>query len=140
MKKGSYLLILILVTFTSNAQSIIGKWKSIDSNSQKEMAIIEIYQKDNKYYAKLKEILNVNKSHAECKECAAKIKNKSLLGKLIIKDLVKSTIDYNSGILIDPFSDKQYNCEIKFIGENKLKVRAFTGFYLFGKTQYWVRF
>lgn len=138
--KKSCVFLFLLFSITSFSQTIVGKWKSIDENSNKEMAIIEVYEQNNTYFAKLIEILQVNKSHANCPDCSAKIKNKSLLGKIIIKDLKISENEYNSGTLIDPFSNKEYSCNIKPIGNNKLKVRAFTGFYLFGKTQYWIRF
>jgi uncharacterized protein (DUF2147 family) len=134
-------LILLFSTF-AHAQSIVGTWKTIDEKSLKEMAIVEIYKQNNKYFAKLTEILNVNKSHSSCPDCSAKIKNKSLLGKIIIKELEleKNKNQYSSGTLIDPFSDKQYSCVIKFIDKNKINVRAYSGFYLFGKSQTWIRF
>lgn len=133
-------IILFFSTFV-NAQTIVGKWKTIDEKSLKEMAVVEIYKQDNKYFAKLIEILNVNKSHSSCPDCSAKIKNKSLLGKIIVKDLQldKEENQYSSGTLIDPFSDKNYSCIIKNIDKNKIKVRAYSGFYLFGKTQTWIR-
>jgi uncharacterized protein (DUF2147 family) len=131
----------ILVFFISNViycQSIVGKWKTIDEKTKKELAVIEIYQKNNKYYGKLIKIINVLSSHAECEKCSAKIKNNSLIGKNVIISLNREDKEFK-GFLIDPFSDKKYKCIIKYINNNFLNVTAYIGFPIFGRSQNWVR-
>lgn len=129
----------MLLADVAYSQSIIGKWKTIDDKTQTALSVIEIYEKDNKYDGKLLEILNILPSHANCEKCAAKIKNKSLLGKEVILDLKQSNPKGYKGKLIDPFSDKSYSCTIKMISNTTIQVTAHMGLPVFGRTQHWVR-
>ena len=43
----------LLLTFSVNAQSVTGKWKTIDDESGKARSVVEIYQKEDKYYGKI---------------------------------------------------------------------------------------
>ena len=57
--KKLFLFIVCLFTFlvSGNAQSIFGKWKTIDDDTGEAKSIVEIYELDGKAYAKVVEIL-----------------------------------------------------------------------------------
>jgi uncharacterized protein (DUF2147 family) len=132
-------LFLIFITTSIFSQSIEGKWRTIDAETQKELSIIEIYKKNNQYYGKLIKILNVLSSHADCEKCSAKIKNNSLIGKDVIVKMSKNNSQYK-GKLIDPFSDKSYNCIIDVISNSSLEIKVYSMFPLFGRTQNWIKY
>ncbi|MEZ4877276.1 MAG: DUF2147 domain-containing protein [Flavobacterium sp.] len=131
-------LVLFFIVFSTSifAQTIEGKWKTIDTKTQKELSIIEIYKKDNQFYGKLLKISNVLSSHADCEKCFAKIKNNSLIGKNVIVKMQKQDNLYK-GKLIDPFSDKSYTCVIKMLSNSTLEINAYSVLPLFGRTQIW---
>jgi uncharacterized protein (DUF2147 family) len=129
---------ILIITQVSYCQSIVGRWKTIDTKTQKELSIIEISKNDEQYTGKLVKILNVLRSHSNCPKCSAKIKNNSLIEKDVLVDLQKEENEYY-GFLIDPFSDKIYNCTIKIISQNTLEINAYRFLPIFGRTQKWER-
>lgn len=125
--------------FYSQNQTVVGKWKTIDDETGKAKSIVEIYEKSGKIYGKVIEILDLEHKNNVCKDCAGEDKNKPILGLVIIKGLKKEGDDYTNGKILDPKNGKMYKCFITLESKDKLKVRGFIGFSLFGRTQYWSR-
>jgi len=142
MKKNILILIacIALGTFTSNAQSIFGKWKTIDDGTGKEKSIVEIYNENGKAYAKVLQVLEKGKEDKICDLCKGDKKNKPVKGMVIINGLSQDNDEWNNGKILDPKTGKEYKCYITLVDENKLKVRGFIGFAIIGRTQYWIRF
>lgn len=139
--KNSFLVLLILLcgTVSLSAQSITGKWKTIDDTTGKEKSIIEITEKDGKYYGKIIKLLNPSVENPVCDKCPGVEKGKPIVGLTIIKGLVKKGSEYTDGKITDPESGKEYKCTIKPNGSNKLDVRGYVGISLLGRTQTWVK-
>lgn len=130
-------LFLLLANFTiSNAQEIVGKWKTIDDKTGKAKSIIEIYQKNDKYFGKIIEIFDKSRKDALCEKCSGSEKNKPVLGLVIVKGIEKKDNVYENGTIMDPENGKVYSCTITPM-KNKLKVRGFLGISMFGRTQTW---
>ena len=53
MKQLSILIILFISAATVSAQSIVGKWKTIDDETGKPKSIVEIFEKNGKVYGKI---------------------------------------------------------------------------------------
>ena len=67
MKNRILILFVSLFVMTSiNAQSITGKWKTIDDDTGKEKSVVEIYKKDGKYYGKVISIVDPKKRDKKC--------------------------------------------------------------------------
>lgn len=135
----STLAIVLLTVTTLSAQSVLGKWKTIDDNTGEAKSIVEIYEKDGKVHGKIKEIFNKDRSDALCVECEGADKDKPVLGMVIIRGLEKDGDEYNGGKVLDPENGTFYKCYITLEEPNKLKVRGYVGFSMFGRTQYWLR-
>ena len=136
--KHLFLFFLIALNLTAKAQSITGQWETYDDKTKEKKALIEIYKTNNTYSAKI--IKNfVGEHDAICDECKGDKKNKPIKGLIIIEDLKKNDSEYNGGTILDPESGEIYSCHLKLVNSNKLKVRGFLGFSLFGRTQYWRR-
>lgn len=108
-------LILIIVSFTANAQtsnSILGKWKDA-GHPEKQ---IEISSQNGKYYGKS---INASKPNEN--------------GKTVLKDLIwsESSKSYK-GILINPGNGDEFKIEIKLFGIDRFKFTA--GKYIFSRT------
>ncbi|TDS58862.1 DUF2147 domain-containing protein [Myroides indicus] len=126
------------VLFVS-AQSVTGKWRTIDDNTGKEKSIVEIYEENGKYFGKIVQLLNPTKKNPTCDACPGDDKGKPIEGLVIIKDLQKKGDEYTGGKITDPQSGKQYKCTIKLNGKDKLDVRGYVGISLIGRTQTWLK-
>lgn len=140
MKKITLLLLLILVSFNSNSQSIFGKWKTVDDETGKEKSIVEIYRSQNgKAFAKIIELLEKDKENKLCENCKGSNKNKPIKGMVIINGLTEDDDEWNDAKILDPKTGKEYKCYISLEEPSKLKVRGYIGFALIGRTQYWFK-
>lgn len=123
----------------ANAQSVVGKWRTIDDATGQEKSIVEIYKQNGKYFGKVIKVLNPSKPNPTCDKCPGDDKGKPVEGLVIIKDLQKKGDEYTGGKITDPQSGKQYKCTIKLNGSDKLDVRGYVGISLIGRTQTWLK-
>ncbi len=136
--KHIFFLILLALSLSINAQSIVGEWQTFDDATNEKKAVIEIYKKNQYYFGKIAKTISGNRD-AVCKECKGDKKGKPILGLVIIENLRSNGKKFDGGTILDPQSGDTYNCNLELINKNKLKVRGFLGFSIFGRTQYWLR-
>lgn len=140
MKRLTFLLMMLVSgTFMMQAQSVTGKWKTIDDETGEAKSIVEIFEKDGKIYGKVVEILNPAKKNAKCTECKGADKDKPIQGLVILKGLTKDGNEWSGGQILDPNKGKHYKCVITLNGKDKLDVRGYVGISLIGRTQTWHR-
>ena len=140
MKKELLTVVAFLfVLFSINAQSVFGKWKTIDDETGEEKSIVEIYEDRGKVYGKVVEILNKDRVDIVCDKCEGEKKDQPILGMIIIEDLEKEDAIYKGGTITDPQKGNEYKCKIWLDEENAnmLNVRGYVAF-LF-RTQNWYR-
>jgi uncharacterized protein (DUF2147 family) len=126
-----------LLTIQLQAQ-ITGLWRSTDHREDTERSIVRIFEKDGKYYGRIEKLLP-GATITHCTGCEGELKNKSLVGMIIIEDVQK---DGNGGIdgkILDPTNGKYYSCDLELEGNDKLKIRGYLGFSMLGTTMYWKR-
>lgn len=138
MKKLVFTLLFIAVTLSINSQTIFGKWNS-RSDAGVVDSVLEVYEKNGKAYAKVVEVLNPDREGARCVNCEGEFKDKLVLGLDILSGLERDSDEWSGGTIVDPRNGNTYSCYIKLVKANKLKLRGFIGFSLFGKTAYWER-
>ncbi|MDX6746116.1 DUF2147 domain-containing protein [Polaribacter sp. PL03] len=138
MKKTLFTFLFIAVTVSINSQTIFGKWNSKTDAGEVD-SVLEIYKKDGKAYAKVVEIMNPARKKALCVDCEGEYKDKPILGLNILSGLEKDDDEWSGGTIVDPRNGKTYQCYIKLVKPNKLKLRGYIGVSLFGKTAYWER-
>jgi uncharacterized protein (DUF2147 family) len=131
-----FLFQLVMFFSFANAQDITGKWKTIDDKTGQAKSIIEIYVKNDKYFGKIIEIFDKSKRDKLCEKCEDQDKNKPVLGLVIIKNIKKEGVNFENGTIMDPENGKTYSCSLT-PSKNKLKVRGFVGFSMFGRNQTW---
>ncbi len=134
-----YFSLVFTFVFTAQAQSVLGKWKTIDDETGKEKSVVEIYEKNGKVYGKIVELLEEKNKNAVCSAYSGANKNKPYLDLVIISDLKKEGDEWSGGKILDPKTGKEYKCYISLENSNKLKVRGYIGISLVGRTQYWQR-
>ena len=139
MKRFITIIAIVLVSITSTAQDVFGKWKTIDDITGEAKSIIEIYERDGKVYGKVLKILNEEHKDDICTECTGKDRGKPIVGLELLRGLEKDGDAYEDGTIIDPENGKEYKCYIALEEKDKLKIRGYVGFSLLGRTQYWYR-
>ncbi|MFK8061119.1 MAG: DUF2147 domain-containing protein [Polaribacter sp.] len=139
MKKTLLTLVLLTLTISINTQTIFGKWNSKNEDTGEIDSVIEVYEKNGKAYAKVIEIKDPKRQTSVCDKCEDENKNKPILGLNILTGLEKDDDEWSGGTILDPRNGKVYKCYIKLVKPNKLKLRGYIGFSLFGKTAYWER-
>ena len=131
----------LLITFFCQAQSndILGLWLEEEKQSK-----IEIYKEGNSFFGKiiwLKEPLDENGNIKLDKENPdVSLRKKPIKGSIIMKNLkyIKKG-KWSNGEIYDARSGKTYSLEIYMKNPNKLDLRGYLGFTLFGKTTTWTR-
>ncbi|MCO4822545.1 MAG: DUF2147 domain-containing protein [Flavobacteriaceae bacterium] len=131
-------LLIITLSLVTHGQSIIGQWETFDDKTKEKKGRIEIYETNNLYFAKIVKSY-ISDENTVCQSCEGAKKDKPIIGLVIIENLKKDGDEYNSGTILDPENGKTYKCYLELIDKNKLKVRGYLGFSLFGRTQYWSR-
>ena len=132
--------VLVLCGFQLSAQTIFGKWKTIDDTTGEAKAIVEVYQKDNTLNARILLILEEGREDAVCIKCKGDLKDKPVKGMHIIKDFKPNgSNEYKGTYLLDPENGTTYRGKLWLDEDNtnRLKVRGYVAF-LF-RTQTWHR-
>lgn len=142
IKSGKIVLVGLLVCGIQmvQAQSVFGKWKTIDDRTGKPKAIIDIYKKDGLMYGKVVEIVEEGKENFICDKCKGDRKDQPVLGMTIIEgaEHVGKGV-YKGETLFDPQQAMTFRCKIWLNPDNpdELKVRGYLAFIY--RTQTWLR-
>lgn len=134
----SFFILLFFTSFTFS-QTILGKWTTIDDETNVEKSVVEIYESGGKIFGKVIQIKEAEHRNKKCTNCTGVDKDKPILGLVIIKNLSKDDAVYDGGTITDPKNGKVYRCKMYLDGHDKLIVRGYIGFSLFGRSQTWIR-
>ena len=138
MKKILLLFLIFIFSSSISSQSIFGRWKTIDGQTGKEKAIVEIYNEGEKVFGKIIEILQPEDKGALCEKCEDKEKNTPVLGLVLIKNMLKDGEYYRKGTIFDPEYGKKFKCRLMLTEDSDiLQVRGYIAFLY--STQYWER-
>ncbi len=126
---------------TGWAQGIVGKWKTIDDETNTEKSIVQIWKaEDGFYYGKVMKVFEESKKDNVCDKCDPKderYKQKIVGMKIIMKMKKTGENEWSEGTILDPNNGKVYKCKIYREGNN-LMVRGFIGISVIGRTQTWL--
>ncbi len=143
MKKILVLLFVAVMSLNlSIAQSVTGKWKTIDDESGKVKSIVELTIKDGKLYGKILKLFKAPSEDQDpiCDVCPGVRKGKKVIGMTIVTALEKDGDEWEGDdAILDPENGKLYDCKIWVDEDNSniLNVRGYIGFFF--RTQTWHR-
>ena len=136
-----FLGILLLSVSFSQAQSILGQWKTVDDETGQTKSIVELYNDNGKIYGKIVKLLLPEDQGKLCIKCTGKDYNQPVEGLVIVKGLTKDKDEktYERGTIFDPQKGKEYKCKMWIDKDdpNTLNVRGYIAF--FYRTQKWHR-
>ena len=133
------ILVLICCSISGRAQTIAGKWKTIDDETGKPKSIVEIVEKNGKFYGTITRLFRGPDEEQdpvwyECPTNDDRYKKK-IIGMEILRNLVRDDAEYAGGTILDPNNGKIYRCKVWLEG-NTLKLRGYLG--PFFRTQTWL--
>jgi uncharacterized protein (DUF2147 family) len=141
MNKFTLLIIALVVSVSSFAQTCVGKWTTIDDETNKKKSIVELYKADGKLYGKITYLYprEGREENPKCTKCTDDRKNKPLVGLQIVRNLKWDGEEWYGGSIVDPENGKIYTVKIWLNPDNsdKLNVRGYIG--PFFRTQEWIR-
>jgi len=140
MRKLFTILFSLLITCSCLAQeAIIGKWKTIDDESGKPRSVVDIYERDGKYFGKIVQLFRDPGEDPDpvCTECEGSLNGQKIIGMEIITDMKydKGDDEFHRGEILDPENGNVYDCKL-WIEGGELKVRGYLLF--FYRTQTWL--
>ncbi len=139
MKRLSFIIYLFTAWVAANAQ-VVGRWKTIDDATGEPKAIVEIFERQGRYYGKVLKTFPKPGKPADpvCDKCdpADPRYKQKIIGMEILRDLRKNGVYFEEGNILDPENGKVYRCKIWREG-NELKVRGYWG--PFWRTQTWLK-
>ncbi|WP_324026749.1 DUF2147 domain-containing protein [Maribacter sp. BPC-D8] len=134
------ILFTVFITMSISAQSVFGKWKTIDDRTGLPKGVIEIYKKEGKMYGKVVKILEEGQEGRICDKCDGELKDKPVTGMEIITDgELHEDGEWKGKRLFDPEQAMTFRFKIWLNPENEdeLKVRGYLAFIY--RTQTWIR-
>jgi uncharacterized protein (DUF2147 family) len=128
-------MLLIQSTLFANnsADVILGEWISEPKDGK-----ITIFKQGDRYFGKITWGKTPGKKDVNNPD--ARLKNREIVGSIILKDFVFTGSSWEKGTIYDPHSGKTYDCILKVKDNNqKLDIRGFVGVAMFGRTSTWSR-
>jgi uncharacterized protein (DUF2147 family) len=144
--RSIFLPIFLLCVVASNASATdatpVGRWKTIDDNTHKPTAVVEISEQDGALSGRIVQLFRKpnDDQNPRCVDCDGERHDQPIIGMTILWNLHSDGDVWDGGEILDPDEGKTYRCKIHPIENgSKLEVRGFIGFSLLGRTQIWER-
>ncbi|HET6757421.1 MAG TPA: DUF2147 domain-containing protein [Burkholderiales bacterium] len=120
----------------------VGRWRQIDDETGAAKSIVKIYQENGVLNGRIVELLKKPDAGkpSVCDRCEGELKDAPILGFPLLSGMKKEGSEWTGGTIIDPKNGKRYRAKMALRDNGqKLEVRGFIGFSLFGRTQVWER-
>jgi len=130
---ATLLLLSVTALANSGADTILGEWLSQEKDGK-----ILIFKQGDQYFGKIS--WGKTPGRKDTNNPDEKLRNRDLLGTVILKNFKFTGFAWENGIIYDPNSGKTYDCILKVKDGNKtLDIRGFVGSPMFGRTSTWSR-
>ena len=125
------------------AASPVGLWETIDDKTGNPTAVVEIFEREQKLFGRIEQILTGADAGSLCVACTDERKNQPIIGMIIIRGIKPSGPEFGGGDILDPDSGSVYRCKMHLEKNgSELIVRGYIGYIglsLFGRSQTWHR-
>lgn len=138
-RKIQYLLLAIFAVSNLQAQTVFGKWNTIDDKTGKPNSIVKIYEEDGLVYGEIIKVMDEADRKKNCVKCSGELKDQPIIGLVLLRGLEKSGDEFKGGMVTDPKTGKEYRCKMWLDKNdpNQLHVRGYVGFLY--ETKIWHR-
>ena len=132
--------LMALSLVASAADPVVGRWKTIDSETGKPKSFVEITQAANGTISgRIVDLINPSKPNPTCDKCKDDRRNKPITGMEIIRGMKPDGANaWSGGTILKPDEGKVYKSKMQLLdGGKKLEVSGCVAFIC--KEQVWVR-
>lgn len=117
-----------------------GRWQAISDVDGKPNAVIEIREVDGQFVGTISALFSASDSAAVCDRCAGERRGQRVLGMQILSGMRPDGDAWSGGSILDPESGKVYRAKMHLESDGqRLVVRGYIGFAMFGRSQVWLR-
>jgi uncharacterized protein (DUF2147 family) len=145
LSRLAFLLVVLAFVSAVHAQQLspalkaaVGGWQVIDEQG-KDGGQVETYLVDGRLFGKVTKSRPERPPNETCAKCPGELRNRPVLGMVIIRDFTPHGDTWAGGTVLDPKTGKVYHGKIWSVGEDKLRLRGFVGISLLGRTETWTR-
>lgn len=126
----------------SQALSPVGVWQTISDRTGQPDGLVRIEEVNGEYIGTVIAVFSppAPDVHPLCELCPGELKDKPIVGMIILRGVRRAGDDYSGGQILDPDEGQIYRCRIALRdGGRSLEVRGYIGIPLFGRSQTWIR-
>jgi uncharacterized protein (DUF2147 family) len=132
-----------VAAMAQTAGTPVGKWKTIDDETNAPRSIVEITDVNGELQGRILQIFYRpdEKPDPVCEACEGERKDKPVIGMTFLWGLKPDgSNEWASGSVLDPKNGKIYNAKATLTeAGQKLRLRGFIGTPILGRTQIWLR-
>jgi uncharacterized protein (DUF2147 family) len=124
------------------ASTPVGLWQTIGDRTGQPDGLVRIVEVDGEYIGTVVAVFSppAPDAHPLCELCQGELKDKPIVGMIILRGVRRSGDGYSTGQILDPDEGEVYKCRIALLDDaRKLEVRGYIGIPLFGRSQTWIR-
>jgi uncharacterized protein (DUF2147 family) len=115
-------------------------WKTFDDRTREPRGTIRIFEENNALSGRIETSFKPEELAERCDKCSGDRKDAPIIGLTIMRGMKRDGSDYGGGEILDPETGSVYRCRLTLSSDGeKLFVRGYLGFSVFGRTQTWVR-
>jgi uncharacterized protein (DUF2147 family) len=138
-----FVLVLVLWGLAwGQASTPVGLWQTVSDRTGQPDGLVRIVEINGEYIGTVVAVFSppAPDSHTLRELCQGELKDKPVVGMIILRGVRRSQDGYSTGQILDPDEGEVYKCRIAlFDSGHKLDVRGYIGIPLFGRSQTWVR-
>jgi uncharacterized protein (DUF2147 family) len=118
-----------------------GFWNTISDTDGRRTALVEIREVGGTYAGVVRGLLvPAGPQDSVCGKCSGERRGQRVVGMEILRGMRPDGDAWGGGEILDPETGKTYRAKMKLTdGGQKLEVRGYVGFSVFGRSQTWVR-
>ncbi len=133
---------LVAVSAVAAAQrSPVGFWNTISDEDGRPTAVVEIQEVNGELIGVVRALLvPADPQDSVCGKCPGDRRGQRIVGMEILRHMRPDGDEWSGGEILDPENGKTYRAKMKLVDDGqKLVVRGYIGFAMFGRSQTWVR-
>ena len=140
-----HLFVLVLVwcgPACGEAPTPAGLWQTVSDKTGQPAGLVRVVEADGEYIGTVVAVFSPPRpdAHPLCTLCESELKDKPIVGMIILRGVRRSGDGYSTGRILDPDEGQVYKCRIALLDDgHKLEVRGYIGIPLLGRSQTWVR-
>lgn len=126
--------------YGQKADDIVGVWWNEEKDGR-----VEVFKKGDKYYGKIEFIKknenpDGNSPKKDLNNPDEKLRDRVLMGTVILKDLEWDGEEWEDGEIYDSKSGNTYSCFARLQKDGTLYFKGYIGFSLIGRSTIWTRY